>query len=449
MRIKALDGFFKPTDIAVGSARSCYFGKHIITPKDAAKWDKKNDLLNSIFKAGHHTTLMHYHFTFLIEGVSRLLIWRLLHSHPFYNSEQVSQRYAKMKIDNFTYPKNCEKLKWENYYKKLFNYYEILIDKLTPEIEKILPKFKKKEAVKKAQEFARYLLPLGMNAHLYHTINVITALRYISAVKSIPEAKEEAVEFITQIEREMIRIDKDLTPLIEFAKSAPSKFPKIDIEKIKKEKDIQKDVEVFDIVDYDFELNENYAEVLRLSNIWLDESILGSFNSYIKLSLSADAQNQRHRRSPAVRPKLEDIYKRDFYIPSIIKENKDIHNLYIEAVNYSYDFFEKEKEILGFGEAAYALINAHNIEIIEHDDFNEFAHKAQMRLCYNAQEEIFDITYRQIDELKKKGVKAADKFLPPCTIRKMQNIKPICPEGDRFCGVKVWKLKFEDYKRII
>ena len=308
---------------------------------------------------------------------------------------------------------------------------------------------KKKEATKKAQEFARYLLPLGMNAHLYHTINVVTALRYIAAIKSIPEAKDEAKDFVNQLEREMLKIDKDLAPLIDFAKNAPSKFPEIDIEKIKKEKNIKNDVEVFDIVDYDFELNENYAGVLRLSNIWLDESILGSFNSYIKLSLSADAQNQRHRRSPAIRPKLEDIYKRDFYIPPIIREKDELLKLYKEAIEYSYEFFEEQKEILGFSEAAYALLNAHNIEIIEHDDFQEFAHKAQMRLCYNAQEEIFDITYKQVKALKDKGVKAAEKFLPPCAVRKMQKIKPTCPEGDRFCGVKVWKLNFEEYRRKI
>ena len=449
MKVLALKSLYKPTDIAVGSARSCYFGKNIVTPESASSWDKKNELLNSIFKAGHHTTLMHYNFTFLIEGMSRLLIWRLLHSHPFYNSEQVSQRYAKMKIDNFTYPKKCDKNKWQKYYEKMFKYYELLIDNLTPEIEKVLPKFKKKEAKKRAQEFARYLLPMGMNAHLYHSVNVITALRYISAVKSIPEAKDEAKDFINQLEREMLKIDENLAPLIEFAKNSPSIFPNIDIEKIKKTKNIKENVEVFDIVDYDFELNSNYAGVLRLSNIWLDESILGSFNSYINLSLSADAQNQRHRRSPAIRAKLEDIYKRDFYIPKIIEQNEEIKKLYIKALDFSYDFFETQKEILGFSEAAYALLNAHNIEIIEHDDFNEFAHKAQMRLCYNAQEEIFDITYKQVLKLKEKGVKAADKFLPPCTLRKMQNIRPICPEGDRFCGVKVWKLDFNEYERII
>ncbi|MEO1924153.1 MAG: FAD-dependent thymidylate synthase, partial [Nautiliaceae bacterium] len=282
MKITALKSSYKPTDIAVGSARSCYFGKHIITPEDAAKWEKKSDLLNSIFKAGHHTTLMHYHFTFLIEGMSRLLIWRFLHAHPFYNSEQVSQRYAKMKIENFTYPKNADKDKWQKYYEKMFLFYEKLIEKLTPIIENVLPKFKKKEAKKRAQEFARYLLPVGMNAHLYHTVNVITALRYINAAKALPEAREEGMEFIRQLKEEMLKIDKNLEPLIEFAENEKAVFPKIDIEKIKKRHNVGSEkVKVFDIVDYDFELNENYAGVLRVSNIFLDEAILGSFNSYI------------------------------------------------------------------------------------------------------------------------------------------------------------------------
>jgi flavin-dependent thymidylate synthase len=446
MIVKALESKYKPTDIAVGSARSCYFGKHIVTPESASQWDKKNDLLNSIFKAGHHTTLMHYNFTFLIEGMSRLLIWRLLHAHPFYNSEQVSQRYAKMKIENFTYPKNADREKWQKYYENMFFYYEKLIKELTPEIEKVLPKFKKGEAKKRAQEFARYLLPMGMNAHLYHTVNIITALRYINAVKVIPEAKAEAEEFVSQMIREMLKIDENLAPLIEFAQNEEVVFPNIDIEKIKKAKNVSKKVEVFDIVDYDFELNANYAGVLRTSNIYLDEAILGSFNSYIKLSLSADAQNQRHRRSPAVRAKLESMYKRDFYMPKICNSVKE---LYLRAVEYSYDFFENQKEILGFGEAAYALLNAHNIEIIEHNDFQEFAHKAQMRLCYNAQEEIFDIVYAQVEELKKAGVRAADKFLPPCTLRYNEGIRPVCPEGDRFCGVKVWKMDFDEYERLI
>jgi flavin-dependent thymidylate synthase len=436
MKIKILKTNYKPTDIAVASARSCYVSKGIIKPDDVKEWSKKTQLLDSIFKAGHHTTLQHYHFTILIEGMSRHLIWRLLHSHMFYNSEQVSQRYAKMKIENFYIPKNADTNKWQEYYQKMFKFYDEFCESLEPIMKEKLPKFQKHIANKKAQEMARYLLPVGMKAHLYHTINVITALRYINVAKALPEAQNEAKEFIDLLEKEMLKIDKALKPLIDFAKAQPVTFPKIDMNKYR-------DKTVFDIVNYDFDINENYAGVLRSNNMFFDESLLGGFNSYIKLSLSADAQNQRHRRSPAIRPALEDIYKRDYYTPKIINNKK-----YEEAIEYSYSFFEEQKKILGFGEAVYALTNAHNIEIIQKDDFNEFTHKAQMRLCYNAQQEIFDIIYSQIVELEKNGVNI-DNFLPPCAIRYKEGIKPYCPEGERFCGVKVWKLKFSEYKRDI
>jgi hypothetical protein len=40
-------------------------------------------------------------------------------------------------------------------------------------------------------------------------------------------------------------------------------------------------------------------------------------------------------------------------------------------------------------------------------------------------------------------------LLPPCGVRLLGGQRPICPEGDRFCGVPVWKLDIEDYARII
>ena len=68
---------------------------------------------------------------------------------------------------------------------------------------------------------------------------------------------------------------------------------------------------VYDVVgDFDIEVNNNYADVLRYSQMYFDQGILGGFNTYIKFSFSADAQNQRHRRSPAIRPNLESIYKK-------------------------------------------------------------------------------------------------------------------------------------------
>jgi flavin-dependent thymidylate synthase len=440
-----------PSNVAVSAARTCYFPNGIVTPESSASWDRKDDLLQGIFKGGHHTTLMHTHVTMLISGMSRHLIWRLLHAHPYYNSEQVSQRYAKMKIENFVYPSGGDQAEWEAYYGACFEDYERLIEVLLPDVEAVVPKFRKKDSRKKAQEMARYVLPGGMSAYLYHTVNIITLLRYIAVAKAMPECREEAVQFAEILAEKLVEMDASLAPLVEHAKAASSVFPAFDMAALRTKIGVtDENVKVYDVVgDAAFDVNENYADVLRYSQMLLDRGVLGGFSTYTRLSLSADAQNQRHRRSPAVRPALESIYARQYYTPPIIARNPEAFSIYKRAIEAGYDFFEAQRETLGFGEAAYALSNAHEIELVERDDFTSFHHKAQMRLCYNAQEEIFDVVYEQVKQLRAMGVPGAEELLPPCATRFAMKIRPTCPEGDHFCGIKVWKLDFEDYKREI
>lgn len=441
----------KPSNVAVSAARTCYFPGGIVTPEKSEGWARKDDLLGAIFKGGHHTTLQHTHITMLISGMSRHLIWRLLHGHPYYNSEQVSQRYAKMKIENFVYPESGEQSAWEAFYRARFEDYEKLIEILHPDVEAVVPKFRKKDSMKKAQEMARYVLPGGMSAYLYHTVNIITLLRYIAVAKTLPEARQEAMGFAEQIAEQLIALDASLEPLVAHAREASPVFPDFEMEGLKARIGVTEEkVKVYDVVgDAAFAVNENYADVLRYSQMLPDSGVLGGFSSYIRLSLSADAQNQRHRRSPAVRPALEAIYRRSFYVPPIIAKNPEALALYNASITASYDFFEAQREKIGFGEAAYALSNAHEIELAERNDFTSFHHKAQMRLCYNAQEEIFDIVYEQVRQLRMMELPGSEELLPPCATRFKMKIRPTCPEGDHFCGIKVWKLDFNDYAREI
>ncbi len=441
----------KPSNVAVSAARTCYFPNGVVRPEKSEGWERKDDLLNGIFKGGHHTTLQHTHITMLISGMSRHLIWRLLHGHPYYNSEQVSQRYAKMKIESFVYPEAGDKAEWEAYYQARFEDYEKLREILHPDVEAVVPKFRRKDSMKKAQEMARYVLPGGMSAYLYHTVNIITLLRYIAVAKTMPEAQTEAKAFADELAVKLVALDASLEPLVRHAQEAQPSFPEFDMAALKTRIGSgDKQVKVYDVVgDAAFDVNNNYADVLRYSQMLPDSGVLGGFSTYIKLSLSADAQNQRHRRSPAVRPALESFYERSFYVPPIIAKNKEALAIYNASIAASYAFFEAQREKIGFGEAAYALSNAHEIELVERNDFTSFHHKAQMRLCYNAQEEIFDIVYEQCKQLREMNVAGSEELLPPCATRFKMKIRPTCPEGDHFCGVKVWKLDFNDYKRDI
>jgi hypothetical protein len=72
-----------------------------------------------------------------------------------------------------------------------------------------------------------------------------------------------------------------------------------------------------------------------------------------------------------------------------------------------------------------------------------------MRLCYNAQEEIWQASLDEVQQIRKINPAIGQYLLPPCTLRDMADARPICPEGDRYCGVKVWKLPLSKYKRLI
>jgi thymidylate synthase ThyX len=84
-----------PFDGAIAAARTCY------SPRVIGAWEVTDSQRNSIgaltFDAGHHTVYQHANFEFGLENISRQFVWTFLHSYPFYNSEQSSQRYVKLK----------------------------------------------------------------------------------------------------------------------------------------------------------------------------------------------------------------------------------------------------------------------------------------------------------------------------------------------------------------
>jgi len=448
LQLKLIGVSSSPTDTVVASARTCYSSTPFL-PEQVSDWKGKGELLRSLFEAGHHTTFTHPTFTLLITGISRLLIWRLLHSHPYYNSEQVSQRYTRLNSDSFYYPPTVERKKWERFYRECYQAYLQLVELLTPKIEKLLPPFKKRESIKKAQEFARYLLPVGATANLYHTTSLLTLLRYISAVKGLPEGREEGKRFALQLAQLLIKVDRALKPIVDRAFKGEVEFPKIDLFKFKKLHSITHTdrLKITDVHYYPFSAEINYTTPLKPFIIYPDWGVVGGFTTYAQLSLSADAQNQRHRRSLGVRERLEEGYQRRkkvghpfYYTPPIIVE-VGVGPYYHRIMGKIYQFIENELKEHPFREVAYALPNSHIVEIVEYTDFSAFVHKSQMRLCFNAQEEIFNLTYRQIRELQKKRVDISP-FVPPCLLRKRMGIKPYCPEGVRYCGIKVWKLPF-------
>jgi hypothetical protein len=72
-----------------------------------------------------------------------------------------------------------------------------------------------------------------------------------------------------------------------------------------------------------------------------------------------------------------------------------------------------------------------------------------MRLCYNAQEEIWRAALDEAAQVQQVDPTLGQYLLPPCTLRALADRRPYCPEGQRYCGVRVWELERAQYERTI
>ena len=99
--------------------------------------------------------------------------------------------------------------------------------------------------------------------------------------------------------------------------------------------------------------------------------------------------------------------------------------------------------------ALYLLPNAFPIRFEESGALLDFHHKWVHRLCYTAQEEIWQSSKEEVEQVEKIFPAIGRYLRAPCAVRKEAGRKPFCPEGERFCGVPVWKLPLQSYERIL
>src|SRR5450755_1597230 len=93
-RVTLRNSFAHPFDSAIAAARTCYAPRLIGAEEINDK--QRTNIGAATFYSGHHTVFQHAHFEFGLENVSRQFVWSFLHAHPFYNSEQQSQRYVRL-----------------------------------------------------------------------------------------------------------------------------------------------------------------------------------------------------------------------------------------------------------------------------------------------------------------------------------------------------------------
>jgi flavin-dependent thymidylate synthase len=513
-RVRLVHAFDRPFENVVATARTCYSSKGIITEDQAsARPERRDALAKSIYAAGHHTTFQHAYFQFALENVSRQFLWTFLHSHPFYNSEQVSQRYVEVKGGNYAVPPMgpAERDLFEAAAIAQQSAYQRLTELLTPLAgERYFEIFpgrtrgdgRRKYAgsvQKRAQEIARYVLPVATFAYLYHTVSAITLFRYWRLCESF-DAPTEQREVVGLMVEEVLRHDplygavlQDPMPLEETpeyalfqARQAAAK-PAAGGGEFRREFDRELSGRVSRLVDWKANNEEILAssvrEILGLARAALSDDdairlaldpaknpLLGetltltthgklaralfhpSYTFRKKLSHTADSQDQRHRMTPASRPALPAYLtdEPDYIVPMLVADVPEAEDLYRRTMERTWETIG-ELRTRGVADeyAAYLLPNAVAIRFTESADLLNLHHKFAMRLCYNAQEEIWRASLDEALQIREINPRIGPWLLPPCTLRHHARVRPVCPEGDRFCGVIVWKQDAPQYARTL
>ncbi|MBI2499913.1 MAG: FAD-dependent thymidylate synthase [Deltaproteobacteria bacterium] len=510
----SLAGIIKePYNLAIAAARTCYSSKGILTVQDVVKDEKSRELRDKIaqstLEAGHLTTRQHASFVFALDRISRQFIWSFLHSHPFYNSEQVSQRYVKVAPGHYTVPplKGRQAEKYHQIVQLRMDRYHQFIELLMPEIRrrffKIFPARQARsdqyesKLKKRAYEVARYVLPVATHAYMYHTISALTLLRYWRLCQIFDTPFEQRY-VVGQMIEAVKKVDPDFgkelqdpisleeTPEFRFFQDrGDCKGGALRAEKFVGEFDTSLESHISKLVDYGLNAESVLAQSVRnvlglpQQQMTEDEAILFVMspkqNRHLgdtlnlttlskltrvlfhphytfrkKISHTADSQDQRHRMTPASRPILSAHYsgRADYIEPLLVRENEPARELYAKTMD---EVFQGINQLLDDGVspefALYLLPNAFPIRFEESGDLLNLHHKWKTRACYDAQEEIFFATIDELKQVQEVHPRIARHILAPCYLRKEAGKSPYCPEGDRFCGVPVWKLKLEEYQR--
>lgn len=520
-----------PFSVAIAAAWSCYGGKparaenvrKLIGPTpdglDAAmtagrehRQSRALRLYSDLFAAGHHTTLQHASFTFVLDNVSRLAIWSFFHSHPYYNSEQVSQRYREVTGETVLIPDlpAREQAMYTAAIERSLLGYRRLVEILTPDFARdyarVFPARSKgtsqtavtrfESAVqKRAQEVARYVLPLATPSHLYHTVNGLTLLRY-RVLANQPDAPAEVRYIVGRMIEEVLAVDPyflgapeaplDLRPLaagdsIEARafESWRASLAEVPNEAFFHEFDAglgtyqQSRLAGFGLAgeatmaqavravlartSSEMSDAEAIAQVLDPSlNPYLGHPLFLGMNSKLmqtmnhlpftfqkRISGAEDAQNQRHRGTLSSSPLLLAHQRRepDVVTPWAIERNPDAKREYHETVTALWD---AKNALLDTGIdpqwSLYLLPNCHRVRFYETGTLLNYYWKWVKRLCFDAQREIFSTAVEEVGQVRER-FPLVGRYLdgPPCVVRSRAGSMPTCPEGERFCGIPVWR----------
>jgi thymidylate synthase ThyX len=438
------------------------------------------------------------HFEFGLENVSRQFVWTFLHSYPFYNSEQSSQRYVKLREPRAWVPPIDGEARavYEAAVVRAWERYAELSALLRDDAFAILRELRyiransdprrlqqiEKDAEKRAIETARYVIPIGAFTSMVHTVSGIV-LHRLHRMMHTGDAPYETRTVVSEMVRLVREWDPNFFEKVGLEPMPPSDVPEGDFPAPRRGadcfarefdarlagrwsrlRDVSPDAEavvaegvrsVFGLTAAEMPDDEALDRVmnparnryrLELMNVSYHSPLMralhhASYTFEKRLSHTADSQDQRHRMVPASRPLMTfaDTEAPDYITPRLIAANPRAKAVYDEAMAEAW---AAKNRLLALGVplefALYVLPNAKTLRFVESGSLLALVHKWTLRTCFNAQEEIYLASMDELEQVRAVHPRLARHIGPPCVVRNGL-VSPRCTEGTHFCGVPVWR----------
>jgi len=493
-QVRLRNCFEAPYADAIAAARTCYSPRVIRADEVTAGQRRRIGPLT--FEGGHHTVFQHATFEFSLSGISRQLVWGFLHTFPFYNTEQQSQRYVRMDEVRAHVPalQGEARAVYVAAIRRSWRAYAELTELLQPRTHAILSRLWRlqdrqslafgrsvaREAEKKAIETARYVIPVACHTAMVYTVSGIV-LHRLRRMAEVCDTPAEARAVVDRMVGEVLKLDRDF-----FEAIGEEPLPGLEAPELRAAPAGQGDpafIERFDkslagcrsrLVDWSTRGPEVVAEAVRsvlgrldlsdaealalvldpACNRYRLDTLNVSAHSPLmrtlghahytfrrKLSHTADSQDQRHRMVPASRPLLTRCVPAtpDVVEPELIAQNPACHARFEEAVEAAWDARARLLALGASPEAAlYVLPNAVAVRYEESGSLLHLLHKWTQRTCFNAQREIFEASMDEIAQVRAVHPQLMRHVGPPCSVRSGL-ARPRCTEGSHFCGIPVWR----------
>ncbi len=506
LRVELRRWFADPYADAIAAARTCYSDR-VIRPEEVTE-GQRSRIGPLTFEGGHHTVYQHNTFEFSLEGISRQLVWSFLHRHPFYNSEQQSQRYVLLSEARAHVPPSLEGQDRELYESAILDAWAAYADLdrlLRPVVRDRLSElwnlgrrksrsFRRsieRDVEKRSIETARYVIPVACHTAMVHTVSglVLHRLRRMSRSGDVPEEASALVarmvalveevdpDFFRFVGREPFaeedlleartheavpvseqwrtdfdrRLGKRRARLVSATPDAPARVADAVRTVLGRGAGELPDAAAIEAI-LDPARNPYRHDTLNVStHSPLMQALDHAHYSFEKrLSHTADSQDQRHRMVPGSRPLLShhDTLEPDLEVPALIDADPRARARFDEAVTALWD---AKNTLVRRGVdprlAQYLLPNARSVRFTESGSLLHLVHKWTQRTCLNAQREIYEASLDEVEAVRALHPELVKWIGPPCVVRN-GIVRPRCTEGSHFCGVPVW-LSFPAVERAI